>query len=148
MLRKVRREVQDSRRHRRQHARPLAGRGGAEPAAAARAAIATCSSRSSEHPLFIRDGQNLIVRMPIGYAQAALGCTLEVPTLDGREELNDSGRHPVGRSVQAARPGHAASARPAVGDLLVQVQDRRAQETDRRGKRNCCANWPSWSTST
>ena len=39
------------------------------------------------HPLFERDGQHLVCRVPITYAQAALGTTLEVPTLDGRGEL-------------------------------------------------------------
>lgn len=39
------------------------------------------------HPLFRREGQDLICRVPIGYAQAALGAEIEVPTLDGREKL-------------------------------------------------------------
>lgn len=39
------------------------------------------------HPLFHRDGQDLICRIPIGYAQAALGAEIEVPTLDGREKM-------------------------------------------------------------
>ena len=60
----------------------------ASPAPTAdRAAIATASSRCSEHPLFQRDGQHLIVRVPITYSQAALGATIEVPTLDGPDEL-------------------------------------------------------------
>ena len=34
-------------------------------------------------PLFGRDGDNLTVRVPITFAEAALGADVEVPTLDG-----------------------------------------------------------------
>ena len=46
-----------------------------------------CFVSVRNHRLFQRDGQHLILRMPITYSQAALGCTLEVPTLDGPHEL-------------------------------------------------------------
>ena len=46
-----------------------------------------CVINIKEHPLFQREGQHLVCRVPITYAQAALGATIEVPTLDGREEL-------------------------------------------------------------
>lgn len=39
--------------------------------------------RVAESELFERDGLNLHYRAPISFAQAALGCTLRVPTLDG-----------------------------------------------------------------
>jgi molecular chaperone DnaJ len=39
------------------------------------------------HPLFQRDGENLVCRVPIGYAQAALGAEIDVPTLDGTEKM-------------------------------------------------------------
>jgi len=40
-----------------------------------------------KHRLFLREGEDLIVKLPITYSQAALGATLEVPTLSGRAEL-------------------------------------------------------------
>lgn len=36
------------------------------------------------HPLFEREGANLLARIPISFSTAALGGTLEVPTLDGK----------------------------------------------------------------
>lgn len=39
--------------------------------------------RVAEHPFFKRDGTSLFCEMPVSVAQAALGATLEVPTLDG-----------------------------------------------------------------
>ncbi len=39
------------------------------------------------HPGFKRDGNNIISNVEISFAQAALGCMLEVETLDGKEEI-------------------------------------------------------------
>jgi len=36
------------------------------------------------HPLFNRDGANVLCEMPITFTQAALGAEIEVPTLDGK----------------------------------------------------------------
>ncbi len=47
-----------------------------------------CYVHVKEHPFFLRDGDHLVCRVPISYAQAALGATIEVPTLDGKEEVD------------------------------------------------------------
>jgi molecular chaperone DnaJ len=39
--------------------------------------------RAAEHAFFKRDGTSLFCEMPVSVPQAALGATLEVPTLDG-----------------------------------------------------------------
>ena len=46
-----------------------------------------CYIRVKEHPFFLRDGNDLVCRVPISFAQAALGATIEVPTLDGKQEI-------------------------------------------------------------
>ena len=46
-----------------------------------------CFITVREHSLFQREGQHLIVRVPIVYSQAALGAKIEVPTLDGPQDL-------------------------------------------------------------
>lgn len=76
----------------------------------------------TDHPLFSRDGQNLIVRMPIGYAQAALGCTLEVPTLAGPHDLAVPAGTQSGDVFRLRGQGMPHPQRRQVGDLLVQVQ--------------------------
>ena len=38
------------------------------------------------HPIFTRDGSDVYVEIPISFAQAALGDTLQVPAIDGRVE--------------------------------------------------------------
>ena len=40
-----------------------------------------------EHPQFKRNGQDIILEVPISISQAALGDTIEVPTIDGNEKL-------------------------------------------------------------
>ena len=55
------------------------------------------------HPLFEREGQHLVCRVPITYSQAVLGATLEVPTLDGPRRGEGAAWHAVGRRVPPAR---------------------------------------------
>ena len=40
------------------------------------------------HPLFRRDGSNVLCEMPISFTQAACGAEIEVPTLDGKVRYN------------------------------------------------------------
>ena len=44
--------------------------------------------RVRKHDIFVRDGANVLCEMPITFAQAALGATIEVPTLDGKVRYN------------------------------------------------------------
>ena len=39
------------------------------------------------HPLFERDGNAVLLEMPVTFAQAALGAEIEVPTIDGKVKL-------------------------------------------------------------
>ncbi len=50
-----------------------------------------------EHPLFTRDGQDVVCEVPISFAQAALGTEIDVPTLSGSLKL----KVPAG-----TQPGH------------------------------------------
>jgi molecular chaperone DnaJ len=73
------------------------------------------------HPLFERDGQNLVCRVPITFAQAALGTTLEVPTLQGRGELDVPAGTQSGAVFKLGGKGMPDPRRRGLGDLLVQV---------------------------
>ncbi|GAI17091.1 unnamed protein product, partial [marine sediment metagenome] len=44
--------------------------------------------RVMPYPGFKRDGNDVLSNIEISFAQAALGCRLEVETLDGKEEIN------------------------------------------------------------
>ena len=51
-----------------------------------------------EHAFFQRDGDDLYVELPVSFPTMALGGTVKVPTLNGREELQiPAGTQPGGR---------------------------------------------------
>ena len=39
------------------------------------------------HPIFVRDDRDVLCEVPISFGQAALGATIQVPTLDGKVEF-------------------------------------------------------------
>jgi molecular chaperone DnaJ len=80
-----------------------------------------CFITVREHPLFHREGQHLIVRLPLSYSQAALGATIEVPTLNGRQELKIPAGTQPGEVFRLRGCGMRNPRGRDVGDLLVQV---------------------------
>ena len=58
------------------------------------------------HPLFGRDGDNLTVRVPVTFDEAALGGDVDVPTLDGPTvKLRLQAGHPVGQPAPGEGQG-------------------------------------------
>jgi molecular chaperone DnaJ len=80
-----------------------------------------CVVRVKEHPLFQREGPHLICQVPIAYAQAALGGVIEVPTLDGRDEVEIPAGSQSGEVFRVPGKGMPVPRRRGRGDLLVQV---------------------------
>ena len=62
-----------------------AARASPGPRAGPRATSTSCCA-CAEHAFFKRDGTHLFCEMPVSVAQAALGATIEVPTLDGGQD--------------------------------------------------------------
>jgi molecular chaperone DnaJ len=80
-----------------------------------------CFITVKDHPLFQREGSHLIVRVPVSYSQAALGATIEVPTLEGRHELKIPAGTQTGEVFKLRGRGMPSPRGREVGDLLVQV---------------------------
>ncbi len=57
------------------------------------------------HPLFRRSGDDLTLTVPITYAEAALGTTLRVPTLDGAVSLRVAPGTPSGQTLRVRGRG-------------------------------------------
>jgi len=74
-----------------------------------------------QHSLFEREGQHLICRVPITYSQAALGVTLEVPTLNGPGEVEIPPGTQSGDVHRLKGQGMPDPRMVGLGDLLVQV---------------------------
>jgi molecular chaperone DnaJ len=73
------------------------------------------------HDLFEREGQHLICRVPIAYSQAALGATIEVPTMSGRGEVKVPPGTQSGDVFRLRGHGLPDPRVAGRGDLLVQV---------------------------
>ncbi len=80
-----------------------------------------CFISVKEHSLFQREGEHLVVRMPIAYTQAALGAKIEVPTLSGPHELKIPAGTQTGEVFRIRGQGMPSPRGRSVGDLLVQV---------------------------
>ena len=74
-----------------------------------------------KHPVFERDGVNLRVNVPVTFAEATLGATIEVPTLNGEiVRLKVAPGTPSGRVLRVK--GRGVATKKATGDLLAVVQ--------------------------
>ena len=103
--------------------------------------------RVAEHAFFKRDGTHLVCEMPIGVAQATLGATVEVPTLDGgKAKLNvpegtQSGAVlrlkgqgvPGARRPRTRRPARAGARRGSQAPHLRAAKALRAARQDAAG---------------
>ncbi|WP_043497719.1 DnaJ C-terminal domain-containing protein [Georgenia sp. SUBG003] len=73
------------------------------------------------HPLFSLDGKNVRITVPVTFDEAALGATIDVPTLDGRSvRVKVPAGTPSGRTLRVRRKGLNVKNGPD-GDLLVTV---------------------------
>ncbi|ARC58253.1 Curved DNA-binding protein [Frondihabitans sp. 762G35] len=73
------------------------------------------------HPVFERDGLNLRLDVPVTFAEATLGATIEVPTLAGEPvRLRVAPGTPSGRVLRVK--GRGVDAKEGKGDLLATVQ--------------------------
>ncbi len=73
------------------------------------------------HPLFTRDGEDLLCEVPVSFAQAALGAELEVPTLEGRVRLKVPAGTQSGKVFRLKGKGVEDLNGNGKGDLLVTV---------------------------
>ncbi len=76
--------------------------------------------RVRPHPLFGRSGNDLTLTVPISFAEATLGTTLRVPTLDGSVSLKVAPGTPSGRTLRVR--GRGITTKSTTGDLLVTVE--------------------------
>ena len=80
-----------------------------------------CYVRVKPHEFLERDGNNLIAVVPISFTQAALGTTIEVPTLDGPRSLNILAGTQYGSVFRIKGHGLPNVRSGRTGDELVQV---------------------------
>ena len=107
----------------------LTGRGAAGPRGGARGDLYV-HLRVAPHERYERDGTDLVTRVPVSVSQAALGTTVDLPTLDGDEELQiPAGTQPGHEFLLRGRGVPRLQARGR-GDLRVIVEVRVPTELD------------------
>lgn len=72
-----------------------------------------------EHDLFERQGTNLYVNVPITFSQAALGSEIQVPTLNGEEQVTVPAGTQTGSIFRVAGKGIVSLQGHGRGDLFV-----------------------------
>ncbi len=77
--------------------------------------------RVREHPIFERDGSHLSCEVPVSFVTAALGGTVEVPTLAGSVELKVPGETQSGRVFRLREKGVKPVRGGPAGDLFCRV---------------------------
>ena len=74
-----------------------------------------------EHPIFARDGNDLLCEVPVSFTTAALGGELEVPTLDGRVKLKIPAESQSGKLFRLRGKGVKSVRGGQVGDLICRI---------------------------
>jgi molecular chaperone DnaJ len=80
-----------------------------------------CVIEIEEHPFLTREGRDLHCEVPITFSQAALGATVEVPTLDGPKPLAIGRGTQAGDVVRVKGLGMPEVRGRGIGDLHVHV---------------------------
>jgi molecular chaperone DnaJ len=80
-----------------------------------------CVIEIEEHPFLVREGRDLHCEVPVSFTQAALGATIEVPTLDGPKPLDIARGTQPGDVVRVRGLGMPEVRGRGIGDLHVHV---------------------------
>ena len=81
-----------------------------------------CLVRVKPHALFTRDGDDILLEVPIGFAQATLGTDIDVPTLQGRSKLTVPAGTQPGTVLRMRGIGLPRLDGYGVGNQLVRIQ--------------------------
>jgi len=74
-----------------------------------------------DHPLFARDGDDLVLDLPISVSRAALGGKIEIPTLGGKAKIDIPAGIQSGQVLRLRGKGLKSLQRSGFGDLLVRI---------------------------
>lgn len=77
--------------------------------------------RVSDHPFFKREGDNVLIQVPVTVPEAVLGAKIEVPTIDGRALLKIPMGTQNGQKFRLREKGVTNSRKDTRGDQIVEV---------------------------
>jgi len=77
--------------------------------------------RVEEHPLFSREGDDVMVKVPVSVSEAGLGAKIEVPTVDGRALLKIPQGTQTGQKFRLREKGVYNARKNTRGDQIVEI---------------------------
>ena len=88
----------------------------------------------TKHPVFTRDEENLLMTLPVTFAEAALGADIAVPTIDGEEvKVRLAPGTQNGKTLRVK--GRGITRNHKTGDLLVTIDVVVPQRVDGKAKK-------------
>ena len=88
----------------------------------------------TKHPVFTRDEENLLMTLPVTFAEAALGADIAVPTIDGEEvKVRLAPGTPNGKILRVK--GRGITRNHHTGDLLITIEVVVPQRVDGKAKK-------------
>jgi len=75
----------------------------------------------AEHPFFKREGNHIILKLPISFSEAVLGAEVPVPTLDGQVHLKVPKGISSGQRLKLSGKGIFSSKLGKRGDQFVEI---------------------------
>ena len=72
------------------------------------------------HPIFGRNGRDLLITVPVTFTEASLGAAIDVPTLEGKTKIRVPAGTPSGKTFRVR--GKGVDTTKGTGDLLVTVE--------------------------
>jgi molecular chaperone DnaJ len=79
-------------------------------------------TRVSPSRLYTRQGDDLVINVPVTFAEAALGAQVEVPTLDGRVKLRVPAGSQDGKALRVPGKGAPKLSGGGRGDLIARIR--------------------------
>jgi molecular chaperone DnaJ len=90
--------------------------------------------RVEEHPFFRRDGDDILISVPVRIDEAGLGTKIEVPTIDGRAQLKIPQGTKNGQKFRMREKGVQNSRSAGRGDQIVEILVQAPEVHDERTK--------------
>lgn len=78
--------------------------------------------RAEEHPFFVRDGDDIRIKVPVTMTEAGLGTRIEVPTIDGRALLKIPQGTQNGQKFRLRERGVMNQRKEQRGDQIVEIE--------------------------
>jgi molecular chaperone DnaJ len=88
--------------------------------------------RVEEHPFFKRDGDNIVIQIPLTVSEAGLGAKIEVPTIDGKALLKIPQGTQSGQKFRLREKGVFNGRKNTRGDEIVEVSLKAPDVRDER----------------